>query len=134
MRLGVVYKVTCGRVFIIGSTIDPIGRKSSYFSKLSKNKWTNDLVQNAFNKYGKETFKFEILQDNIPEDILECVEDIWMGTSCAMISDNRDGANMKSANRPIFTKEIRQKMSEKCKGRGLGIPNGKKGEKRGPLP
>lgn len=112
MRTGVVYKVSIGKDFIIGSSISPDKREDKYLYDLKKNRHNNSYVQRAFNKYGEKDFTFEVMQENIPEEILECVEDIWMGAQCAMAVDDRGGMNMKSANRPKFSKEICDKISE----------------------
>ena len=55
------------------------------------------LLQRCFNKYGKDSLKFEIVQDNVPEDILLAVEDIWIGANCSKISDKKGGMNMRDA-------------------------------------
>jgi hypothetical protein len=111
MRLGVIYKVSIGDNFIIGSSIDYKTRWSVYLNKLSTNTWENIYLQRSYNKYGKESLKFEILQKDIPENILECVEDVWMGSLCGMAEDNKKGMNLKSANRPKFSKEICENIS-----------------------
>lgn len=46
----------------IGSAVNLIKRKNGHFSALFKNKHENNKLQNAYNKYGKETFIFEILE------------------------------------------------------------------------
>lgn len=107
MRLGVVYKVKCegNNSFLIGSSISFKERKRNYLKLLKANKWQNTYLQNSYNKYGKDSIVFEILQDNIPEDILLHVEDIWIGASCGRLEDKKGGMNMKDAYRIRLTRE-----------------------------
>lgn len=109
MRLGLIYKLSVGNYFIIGSTINFNVRKSQYKSKLQKNTHNNSFLQDIYNKY--KELNFEILQSDIPEDILEHVEDIWIGASCGRAEDRRGGMNVRDAYRVRFSEEIRKKMS-----------------------
>ncbi len=49
--------------FYIGSAISFEKRQNDHFKALSKNKHGNSRLQRAFNKYGKENFKFEIIEE-----------------------------------------------------------------------
>lgn len=111
MRLGVVYKVSIGNVFVIGSTIRNRTREGEYRRELAKNNWNNTYLQNSYNKYGKEFFKFEVLQKDIPEDLLLFVEDIWMGASCAMVKDRKSGVNIRPVTRNICSEEAKYNNS-----------------------
>jgi group I intron endonuclease len=57
----------------IGSTIDIQDRWNDHIELLNKNKHHSPHLQNAWNKYGSEAFKFEILEicDGIKELLLE---------------------------------------------------------------
>ena len=59
-----VYKIYCteNNKIYIGSTIDHIQRWASHRSMLSKNKHGNRHLQNAYNKFGKESFKYSLLE------------------------------------------------------------------------
>ena len=48
--------------FYIGQAIDFDTRKANHFSQLGLNKHDNNKLQNAYNKYGKENFIFEIIE------------------------------------------------------------------------
>lgn len=55
----------------VGSTIHLDQRRKQHFSRLAHNKH----LQNAYNKYGKEAFEFEVLEiididDSIKENLL----------------------------------------------------------------
>ena len=48
--------------FYIGSAIDLSSRKYNHWLSLKKQKHHNLYLQRAFNKYGKDFFKFEIIE------------------------------------------------------------------------
>lgn len=114
MRLGVVYKLSfknC-KYFLFGSSINFHQRKIVYYSDLKRGDYANSFLQAVYNKYGKENIVFEIMQDNIPEDILTNIENIWIGANCAKASDQKNGMNIADADKKIFSKETKKKMSE----------------------
>lgn len=63
-RTSGIYKITCtsNGKFYIGSSNDLHRREWQHFAKLSKNNHTNQHLQNAYNKYGKEAFVFEVIE------------------------------------------------------------------------
>lgn len=125
MRLGVIYKVTCtdNGNFIIGSSLTPNKRKNQYLSKLRKNKWANPYLQNCFNKYGENSLIFEILRKDIPENILEAIENIYIGVNCAKVDDRKGGMNLQDGTRVNWSKESKLKASNSAKKRlKLGHP------------
>lgn len=65
-----------GKVYV-GSTIGFKKRKSEHFRYLRKNKHHSTKLQNSFNKYGKEVFKFEIIEYTAEED-LRLTERDWI--------------------------------------------------------
>lgn len=54
----------------IGITTDPQVRKNRHFNKLAKNQHFNPHLQNAYNKYGKQNFFFEIIEQWDTSDML----------------------------------------------------------------
>lgn len=48
----------------IGITADPVERKKQHWKRLSSNRHPNPHLQLAWNKYGKEHFYFEIIEEN----------------------------------------------------------------------
>lgn len=75
-----VYKIvnTVNNKIYIGSTSSSFSkRKYMHFWKLSNNTHENSYLQRAYNKYGKENFKFEIIEKCKPE---ECInkEQYWI--------------------------------------------------------
>lgn len=60
----IIYKILClvNNKIYIGQTINLKQRKVYHFTYLKRNAHTNIHLQNAFNKYGKKNFVFEILE------------------------------------------------------------------------
>jgi group I intron endonuclease len=58
-----IYKITCLLTgdFYIGQSVDLYRRRSNHFTNLKQNKHFGMYIQNAYNKYGEENFKFEVL-------------------------------------------------------------------------
>lgn len=83
MKAG-VYKISNssnGKCYI-GSSIDIDRRRLEHFSALLHNRHINQHLQNAYNKYGRECFEFEIIEtveitDNIKQDLLDR-EQFWI--------------------------------------------------------
>ena len=59
-----IYKITniINNKIYIGSAIDTYNRFSKHKSQLNKNKHHNSYLQNSWNKYGEQNFKFEIIE------------------------------------------------------------------------
>jgi len=59
-----IYCITCIRngLIYIGSTYNLYKRKQDHFCRLRGNYHENSKLQNSFNKYGRECFKFEVLE------------------------------------------------------------------------
>ena len=79
-----VYTITNtsnGKIYV-GSTIHVDRRRLEHFSALKYNKHINKHLQNAYNKYGRESFEFEVIEtleitDSIKEDLL-AREQFWI--------------------------------------------------------
>lgn len=59
-----IYKITnlINKKIYIGSAINFKSRKQNHFNKLKNNNHDNIYLQRAYNKYGKDNFKFEIIE------------------------------------------------------------------------
>jgi group I intron endonuclease len=68
----VIYKITnvINNKFYIGSTKHFVTRKREHIYTLNKKTHRNNYLQKAWNKYGEENFKFEILEENIGQENL----------------------------------------------------------------
>jgi group I intron endonuclease len=91
-------------------------RQQEHFSTLEKGIHYNSHLQKSFNKYGKSYFKFEVLEECLPDYCLGA-ELYWIN----MLDTYLNGYNMQSY--PIgtihhkHTKATRKKMSDKAKAR-----------------
>ena len=74
-----VYKITCtvnSKVYI-GSSVNVYKRWHNHRYELNNNKHHSPYLQNAWNKYGKENFIFEIVEKN-NADVIIGREQVWM--------------------------------------------------------
>lgn len=104
-----------GKIYI-GQTIQkPNKRKSEHFTRLRRNEHDNPHLQNAFNKYGEDSFEFNIIE-NCSIDKLNDNEEWWIDY---FNSTNPDiGYNLQSGGDSNYTvsEETRKKQSEALKG------------------
>ena len=73
VKLPGIYKIMCiaTKKIYIGSSVKPYSRFSRHKLELRNNKHSNLHLQNAWNKYGKGNFVFEILENCAKELLLE---------------------------------------------------------------
>lgn len=67
-----IYKIQClksSKVYI-GSSKNIKNRKKDHFYKLARNKHYNKHLQNSYNKYGKDNFIFEVLEECFIDELL----------------------------------------------------------------
>jgi len=127
--------------FYIGSTIDLMKRKVNHFNILKINKHKNKHLQNSWNKYGEENFKFEIIE--LVEDVNNLIDreqyyisKYWDSCkTCYNISPtagNTLGVKMSEESKMKMSKlktgkklseEHKKKISESGKGRKLTKEN-----------
>lgn len=94
--------------FYIGSTINFKNRFKQHKSKLKYNNHFNNHLQRAFSKYGEENFKFEIIEECIPE---KCIErEQWYLDNFKPIYNKRIIAESNSLLK--HTEETKKKKSE----------------------
>ncbi len=94
-------------------------RRSEHLIYLKKNLHFNSLLQRAFNKYGLDNFRFEVIEECV-EDKLDEREIYWIAQfKC----NNREfGYNFTSGGqRTTMNEEARQKKSESMKGNKNGV-------------
>ena len=76
MKTGLIYKITnqINNKCYIGLTTRTFEeRKREYFYYFANSK-LNSAIFKAFEKYGIDAFKFELIEDNISDDILDAKE------------------------------------------------------------
>lgn len=121
-----IYKIenlTTGKLYI-GSTCNKTKRKSRHFELLKANNHHSKKLQNSFNKHGRSSFKFKVIESLKISDIKEQFEReqyyIDYYASCTK------GYNMScTAHTPVFDiiwtdemkKAMGRKVSEKHKGK-----------------
>lgn len=68
-----VYKITCtaNKKIYVGSTTNLRKRQKQHFDKLRINKHDNPILQAAWNKYGENTFVYEVIELTLPAFQLE---------------------------------------------------------------
>lgn len=115
-----MYKKVSG-IYTITNKIDNkvyIGYSDSVYSRLNnhknnllKNKHINSYLQNAWNKYGEDNFKFEILEE-YDKEFLQSMENYW----CNMLNahNRKYGYNIEPTNpeRRIIAEETKLKIAE----------------------
>src|SRR5688572_23079365 len=72
-KISAIYKITnnISKKVYIGSAINVYHRFSTHRSLLRSSKHFNKHLQSAWNKYGENSFMFEIIENCLPEDLLD---------------------------------------------------------------
>jgi|WetSurSiteA1Bulk_404760.scaffolds.fasta_scaffold08252_2 group I intron endonuclease len=105
---------------IIGKTKNFKKRKAKHFSNLNKNIHYNTYLQNAFNKYGNNNFKFWIVEEYHPDKkLLDLMEIYFIAYYNSFIKDG-GGYNLTRGGDGglgyIHTDEWREKASKRVSG------------------
>ena len=112
----------------VGSTIHLDQRRREHFSKLANNKHINVHLQNAYNKYGREAFDFEVLEtididDNIKDKLLKR-EQFWIDNlkpeyNILLVAGSNLGYHhiREGQSGRVLTEEHKAKLSEETKHR-----------------
>lgn len=116
-RLCGIYKITCSKnnVCYIGQSVDIYKRWSKHKAKLKAHNHENQHLQNIYNKYGEQTFAYEIVELCSFEQ-LDNKERYWIayygGPDSKLNCNNETGGNKNK----ICSKETIKKLSESHKG------------------
>ena len=119
-----IYKISCTKTdkIYIGETVNLSQRLQKHFSLLRKNKHSNPILQNIFNKYGENTFEVEVLEylDITDEIELKKIEKSWQNKfdNCIALDSNvifhiERSEEWKESQRKILD-EQRKKSIEIC--------------------
>ena len=146
-QISCIYKISCSNgKYYIGSTIDFRKRKNRHTRDLQNNKHHNSHLQNIYNKYGKDSVSFEILEKFPKNDLFEaetkyillnidnteCVNILASSTCGDTLSNNPNKIDIISKRsksfRKMFDKLTPDERSEMY-GR-FGEQNGSHGRKR----
>jgi group I intron endonuclease len=117
-----IYNIINGKVYI-GQAVDIFKRKNSHFLALEGNYHYNSHLQKSFNKYGKECFKFSII-DECSEDELDEREIYYIEQYDSFYTGYNEtlGGNGGTSGRK-WTKTQSNTMSEKMKNNKYGLGN-----------
>jgi len=119
MKICGIYKITniVNNKVMIGQSKDITLRWRNYKTQLKYNKWHNLHLQRAWNKYGEQNFKFEV--------ILECPIETLDKEEIRLIEEynsrnDKYGYNIKEGgDRHAHSEETKRRISEKHKGKVL---------------
>ena len=121
--IGVVYKIIniIDNKLYIGSTVNYKKRCKAHIKLLNNNKHYNFLLQNAFEKYGINNFKFEIIEEIKKMHLLRKREMYYINLLCSY-GDN--GYNLILSGRPPICNilnEFEQKVIKEKQMEGIRI-------------
>lgn len=120
-EFGYIYKIrnTINNDYYVGRSLNPKRREYTHFWKLKNGIHTNKILQNAYNKYGRDIFVFEIIQKVDIKDIIS-IEQYYLSFFKGKynISDSSySPMAIGSHHRP----ETKRKISEFHKGKKWGL-------------
>lgn len=105
-----IYLIQCGYKKYVGQARNIKQRWGVHISKLNCNKHPNCYLQNAWNKYGEESFKFSILEYCLSGD-LNNREIFWIEKLNTFNDNNPNGMNLvQGGNSKLPSKETKQKI------------------------
>lgn len=120
-----IYKIIniINNKYYIGSSVDLQSRKANHFRKLKINRHHCAHLQNAWNKYGEENFKWEIVEILNDLDLAEIrkVEQKYIDADF----DNQYNIAKDTMTPGIYSEEVKQKQINAC--RDTIRPNNKTG-------
>jgi len=133
-----IYAIRCvptGKL-LVGSSTECKGRCYTHFSKLRLNKHGNKYIQGAWNKYGKDAFILELLEEVELESDLKAREQWWINHTRSNQHDY--GFNLAAATRQdtpaegmsTITKEYWNTLSDEEREKRNAYKRTEKGRKR----
>lgn len=99
--------------------MDVESRRKSHFSALCSGKHCNQYLQNAFNKYGKSSFEFHVIE-KVGEDLLDVREKSWIAHYKSMAGEfgyNIEYGGNQGKAVLFISEETRKRMREAAKNR-----------------
>lgn len=111
MKTGIytIQNIVTGKLYI-GCAVDIKKRWKTHKLRLTKGVHENSYLQNAWNKYGKDNFLFEILEE-CEEQFLYSLEHYW----CNLLDINNTGYNIRPTSpngKAGISQETKTKISE----------------------
>lgn len=116
MSVGIIYKATCienGKVYIGQTTEHILVRKKNHLNKAFGSKFYGTHFYNAIRKYGKDSFEWKIIHENIPINYLDNMEVLTI----SLYDSYENGYNSTEGGRVghrgyKISEETRKKMSK----------------------
>lgn len=112
-----------GKFYIGSASRDLKGQWKCHKSQLNNKSHVNSYLQNAWNKYGSHSFKFEVLKYCLPDDCLDTeqsyIDDLRpfdrdIGYNLSLVASPKQQG-------PRFLQETKDKISKSCMGRDNSI-------------
>ena len=90
MSIG-IYALVCDKTWraYVGQSTNLEKRKRQHFSELKNQRGINPEIQDDFNKFGRNSFHFEILEECNHEELIK-LEKKWLDYSCNLYNIKRD--------------------------------------------
>lgn len=129
-KMGIYQIVNCinGKKYV-GSSKDLYKRGCAHFRALKGNYHSNCYLQNTYNKYGKEIFKFEVLE--FVKTIEELLSKEQYYIELYNVCNKDKGYNLVvDATRNILSEESKKKISKALKGRIFSLEHRKNMSKK----
>jgi len=121
-RFGAIYKIQClgnGKIYIGQTIIRPFQRRfRAHLYKLRKNNHANPYLQNTYNKYGEESFTFELIDFGDSEAELNALERLHINRYESINADSGFNLREGGSRGKHLTKTI-NKMRNSRKGSGV---------------
>ena len=112
-----IYKISCDKVSVvyIGQSIDIYTRWKQHKTQLKHNRHTNSYLQNIYNKYGVDTFNYEVLEVCSLKNIDER-ERFWISFYGGVESKRNCNWESGGHHHKKFSIELKQRQSLSHKG------------------
>lgn len=123
----VIYRIRniVNQKFYVGSTINSKERFRTHRSKLRRGVHHTPHLQAAWNKYGEECFKFEIMEEVADVASLQAAEDRWLqeyvGQPCCYNAGLRSGAPWRGVARELHPNFERPKKESELTAISAGV-------------
>lgn len=112
-----IYKITntVNNKVYVGQAVNLGTRYGRHLYRIKRNEHHNDYIQRAFDKYGENSFKYEILEEIKDLSLLDSREKFWIDHHGGINSD--DTYNLKDPLLNEYNDYVKKKMSKSSLGK-----------------